>query len=319
MAQSEDPIAEAFLGFHCNFQGADGKCCGTALTERGWITACSHLFCDSHAREWFVSHEDCPICRGPPVKLVNADFSDHKRKRTMLVGLTPLEAMQAVDISLSFWIGQKELEFNRTRDHTKQMSEHLKKVESGIKESLASLETTCNALESERRHLQKQVKDSEAEQKQTENELKALEVEVKEAEAQSIELQQRVAIAERQDVFRRPLSGEKQSPNKKQRRDLHSPVTDTMRDCLPHDEEPPKRDSHRRSTTAAWRAGGMAPSPFRVDLAGGPRSPSSLGLGLTHQSHLDSGGSTGVGRSLLPARTPSFAGSRFTRKKQLFT
>jgi len=40
------------------------KCnkCWEIIQEYGYITACSHVFCENDAKEWFSNNPRCPAC-----------------------------------------------------------------------------------------------------------------------------------------------------------------------------------------------------------------------------------------------------------------
>ncbi|CAE8700545.1 unnamed protein product, partial [Polarella glacialis] len=50
------------LALHCNFVQQNGRPCA-CRTDVGWLTCCAHLFCSNHAKEWFGSNMDCPLCK----------------------------------------------------------------------------------------------------------------------------------------------------------------------------------------------------------------------------------------------------------------
>eukprot|EP00930_Biecheleria_cincta_P076844 TRINITY_DN64066_c0_g1_i1.p1 TRINITY_DN64066_c0_g1~~TRINITY_DN64066_c0_g1_i1.p1 ORF type:complete len:271 (-),score=56.33 TRINITY_DN64066_c0_g1_i1:52-864(-) len=99
------------LAFHCNFMEHAGKPCARR-TDSGYLTSCSHLFCDEHAKSWFASHVDCPLCKdGGAVRIVKVDFSRPRRQVDLaMVGFSPEEILQAASEAFGLYSSQKMLE-----------------------------------------------------------------------------------------------------------------------------------------------------------------------------------------------------------------
>ncbi|CAE7766429.1 Ccnb1ip1 [Symbiodinium sp. CCMP2456] len=137
------------LLFRCNHQEKDGKPCEQPL-DKGWVTACSHLFCNEHARRWFASHDSCPVCGTNPVKLVRMDLSRaslRRRGKSCLVGMSPPEVLRALEVSLSFWTDQQLLRFQQEGQRRAQEVECLACIERTGKARLMEAEELCNELE----------------------------------------------------------------------------------------------------------------------------------------------------------------------------
>ncbi|CAE7633873.1 CCNB1IP1 [Symbiodinium necroappetens] len=154
-SQRSDLSAEAkhaehpSLLFRCNHQEKDGKPCEQPL-DKGWVTACSHLFCNEHAHRWFASHDSCPVCRTNPVKLVRMDLSRaslRRRGKSCLVGMSPPEVLRALEVSLSFWTDQQLLRFQQEGQHRAQEVGRLACIERTGKARLMEAEDLCNELE----------------------------------------------------------------------------------------------------------------------------------------------------------------------------
>mmetsp|Transcript_97387 Transcript_97387/g.270899 ORF Transcript_97387/g.270899 Transcript_97387/m.270899 type:complete len:299 (+) Transcript_97387:114-1010(+) len=195
------------LVFHCNFATKDGDPCSHPLKE-GWITACSHLLCYDHAKEWFQNHDDCPICRSGKVKLVRMDLSQtsvKRRGRMSLIGMTPPEILEASETALSFWVDQKLFEFQRKGQRHCQLLGRQKSIEELIKTKLREAETTCNALEAEQRALQQQIDEKDKENRKISEEVQRLKWDLAAAEDRHSSLQKQIAGEHRQELFRRPL------------------------------------------------------------------------------------------------------------------
>ncbi|CAE7314233.1 CCNB1IP1, partial [Symbiodinium sp. CCMP2592] len=137
------------LLFRCNFQEKDGKPCEQPL-DKGWVTACSHLFCNEHAHRWFASHDSCPVCGTNPVKLVRMDLSRaslRRRGTSCLVGMSPPEVLRALEVSLSFWTDQQLLRFQQEGRRRAQEVGRLACIERTGKARLMEAEELCNELE----------------------------------------------------------------------------------------------------------------------------------------------------------------------------
>lgn len=203
----EDPEQRhELLVFHCNF-ATKGELCRHPLKE-GWVTACSHLFCYEHAKEWFQSHNDCPVCRCGKINLIRMDLSQasvKRRGRMSLIGMTPPEIIQASETALNFWVDQKVFEFHMKGKRQNQLINQQKSIEEHIKTKLREAEATCNALEAEQQQLQQQIDEKEKENRKVSEELQRLRWDLAAAEDRHNSLQKQVAGEQRQEVFRRPL------------------------------------------------------------------------------------------------------------------
>eukprot|EP00928_Gymnodinium_smaydae_P070281 TRINITY_DN54153_c0_g1_i1.p1 TRINITY_DN54153_c0_g1~~TRINITY_DN54153_c0_g1_i1.p1 ORF type:complete len:402 (-),score=93.26 TRINITY_DN54153_c0_g1_i1:239-1360(-) len=194
---------QEFLAFRCNFVSRDGAPCTQVLSE-AWVTQCSHVFCAHHAREWFGTNDDCPICRDGRVKMVRSDFSrsgSARRRNMSLVGLTPLDIMQASETALNFWVNQKVFEHRKLGSHHGKMVEHHKKMEEVIKQRLKEVETSCNKLEDEQRDLQKKIEVTEQTIGEADVELRSLRRQVADAEEQQKSLAKRLSGDPRRECF----------------------------------------------------------------------------------------------------------------------
>lgn len=151
------------MSFSCNHTSAeDGISCQKILDE-GWITACSHLFCLEHARAWFGNRDDCPICRGGPVKVVRMDLSRtsvRRRGRTALIGMAPPDILRATEIALNFWTDQKVFDFQREGRRQVDETQQLQSSEARARASLAEAEAACDGLAAESARLRRQIGDA---------------------------------------------------------------------------------------------------------------------------------------------------------------
>mmetsp|Transcript_70323 Transcript_70323/g.139412 ORF Transcript_70323/g.139412 Transcript_70323/m.139412 type:complete len:297 (-) Transcript_70323:146-1036(-) len=196
------------LVFHCNFptKGKEQLC--NRPLEDAWVTACSHIFCYSHAKEWFQTNNDCPVCRSGRVNVLRVNLSQAsvtRRGRMALLGMTPTEVMQATQTALSFWVDQKVYEFVAMGHRQKQLADQQKAAEEHIKSKLQEAEDQCNAMEAEQQQINKKIDVAEKEKLKVSEELERLRCEVAAAEDRHSRLQRQVVGEQRQDLFRRPL------------------------------------------------------------------------------------------------------------------
>ena len=70
------------------------------------------MFCQEHAKLWFPSNMECPVCQtGEAVRVIKVDFNRPRREKELaLLGLLPGEALQAASEAFRFWSFQKALE-----------------------------------------------------------------------------------------------------------------------------------------------------------------------------------------------------------------
>jgi len=195
------------LVFHCNFPTKGNELCNRPL-EDAWVTACSHVLCYSHAKEWFQNHDECPLCRSGRVNIIRVNLSQAsvaRRGRMALFGMTPPEIMQATQTALSFWVDQKVYEFQSAGQRQKQLTDRQKTVEEHIKSKLREAENTCNVMEAEQQQLNKKIDEAEKEKRNVSEELERLRCDVAAAEDRHSRLQRQVLGEQRHDLFRRPL------------------------------------------------------------------------------------------------------------------
>lgn len=154
------PSMEDFLVFHCNFV-SKGTLCGRVLDE-GWITACCHIFCKEHTKEWFDAHVDCPICREGPIKFVRIDVSRtaaRHRARTALLGMAPPDLLQAFKVAMQFWVDQKVLEHQQARSGMHELSKRQILLEDRIRAKLQELEASSSDVKEEQHRLERAIED----------------------------------------------------------------------------------------------------------------------------------------------------------------
>lgn len=172
-----------FMLFHCNYVGDDGHRCPQPLDE-GWITACSHVFCGCHAKAWFRSHDNCPVCRNGPVKLVRMESSAavRRRGRTALLGLTPPEVVRATEVAINFWLDQKLFELSSEGRHQAEQQERHRNLEEAVRSRLGDAQEAARRLETEQLGLKRRLQEASSEGQRLQAELARLQAEVTDAE-----------------------------------------------------------------------------------------------------------------------------------------
>mmetsp|Transcript_17618 Transcript_17618/g.49903 ORF Transcript_17618/g.49903 Transcript_17618/m.49903 type:complete len:314 (+) Transcript_17618:115-1056(+) len=205
--RAENPPAEDFELVHCNYVSDSGEPCNLLL-EDAWVTACSHVFCREHAKEWFQGHEDCPICRDGKVKCIRMNFSKgrFRQQRLLLIGMPPNDILQATQTALNFWIDQKALEYQQRTEYGKTLRGREASIEESLKAKLGEIEASCKELEMEQRQLQQKIDDTEKESGQVQQHLQRLKRESMETDDSFHSLQSRVADARMHECFKRPLT-----------------------------------------------------------------------------------------------------------------
>lgn len=178
-------VVHDFLVFHCNHVSEDGSRCQQPLDE-GWVTACSHVFCGSHAKAWFRNHDDCAVCRNGPVKLVRLDISRagvRRRGRTALLGLNPPEIVRATEVALNFWLDQKLFELTTEGRRQADLKDRHKSLEEAVRTRLGEAESAARGLEAEHQRLKRRLNEASTEGRRLETELARLQKELREAES----------------------------------------------------------------------------------------------------------------------------------------
>jgi len=99
------------LALHCNYPQKSDRPCACRV-EVGWLTSCAHLFCTEHAKQWFASNVDCPVCRaGGPVRMLKVNCKRPRKERNLaMLGFLPSQVFQAASEAFEFWAQQKMLE-----------------------------------------------------------------------------------------------------------------------------------------------------------------------------------------------------------------
>eukprot|EP00427_Karlodinium_veneficum_P021169 CAMPEP_0169113202 /NCGR_PEP_ID=MMETSP1015-20121227/28070_1 /TAXON_ID=342587 /ORGANISM="Karlodinium micrum, Strain CCMP2283" /LENGTH=293 /DNA_ID=CAMNT_0009175345 /DNA_START=71 /DNA_END=952 /DNA_ORIENTATION=+ len=153
-------LKQDFQGFRCNFRKPGEKCC-TRLANEGWVTACSHIFCQEHAKEWFTTNDDCPICRQGHVKMMKLDMpitDVKKRRKSDVMGMNPNEITEACTTALNFWTDQKIHDIQMAHLQNAESKEQRRKTHQKWLERLKSFELECNSMEKQKSDIKNKLK-----------------------------------------------------------------------------------------------------------------------------------------------------------------
>jgi len=143
------------MAYHCNFILQDGRPCAKRIVT-GWVTNCSHLFCEMHAKEWFASNVECPVCRrgGGAVRVLKVDFQkSRKQPRTAMIGFLPTQVFQAAGDAFSFWVEQKMQEHDWQTDVGKKLVMRLSRLQGTFRERMAEISNIIGTLSTKKKRL----------------------------------------------------------------------------------------------------------------------------------------------------------------------
>lgn len=180
------PLAE-FRALRCNFLGQDNQPCTRSNEEDCWITSCGHMFCFEHAKVAFSCGDTCPVCKFVGARIVQSNLTREsrlKRKRGLLVGLSPSEIMDFVDGAIDFWVRQKALEAAQRLKRCSRLEQREKSIADSIEAQLEMTRKECQELESEQIELQQKINTADVEVSKLSSHLQRLRRDVQEAEEQ---------------------------------------------------------------------------------------------------------------------------------------
>jgi len=189
---------------HCNFCQPDGSACDKSLDQTAVICACAHVFCQEHAEEWFPNNSDCPLCRDGPVKLVKTDCSKaamRKKLRTALLGMAPMELMEAFFHSLGFWVDQKAIDTETMQQNIAALKERNNDYDVKLTKQLKDMDMSCQQLEEEQQEMEKELEEVLKAGRRLDEQLQRCRRECSEMEDKYSSLQRQLAIDDRRDVF----------------------------------------------------------------------------------------------------------------------
>jgi len=142
--------------FHCNFPGCMRR------TEVAYVTSCSHIFCEQHAKQVFKGRDTCPCCpeQSRRVDVISLDLSRKnvvRKGRMCLVGMNPTEIQQACETAMCFWMTQKSYEHAAAEQRQATKTEKLASTEKSVKIQMSTLEGDTEELKAQQQHIQKSI------------------------------------------------------------------------------------------------------------------------------------------------------------------
>ncbi|XP_073509871.1 E3 ubiquitin-protein ligase CCNB1IP1 [Phyllobates terribilis] len=137
----------------CNFPK-----CRMKLSNRVWVTACSHIFCDQHGSgEFSRSPTVCPVCTtalSSKLDVLRTELNPaEEHKAIMLAGLRPEVVLDICSLALAFWTYQvyqerlyQEYKYSQAEGHLKQVEKlHAHQIQSKDSE-LVAMKGEVNSL-----------------------------------------------------------------------------------------------------------------------------------------------------------------------------
>lgn len=155
---SQNP--DELLALHCNFVLLNGRPCACRI-DVGWLTNCSHLFCAEHAKEWFASNVDCPVCHGSgAVRVLKVDFNRPSKERNLaMMGFLPSQVFQAASEAFGFWAQQKMLEHDWQAEVSKKSQVREARLRGTYQERAREVSKVIEALTQKKTKLKQQLRE----------------------------------------------------------------------------------------------------------------------------------------------------------------
>lgn len=124
----------------CNF-----KDCYKEVSEIGYVTVCSHIFCSNHGKD---INKTCPACKNvfaTPHEIFEMNLTLPKNtKKLMLAGQHPKDIIEIARAGLAFWNYQKQSESNNLKKkmehYRKKLQESQKKLQETTKDKDARID-----------------------------------------------------------------------------------------------------------------------------------------------------------------------------------
>lgn len=162
------------VAFHCNFMVQTGRPCGCQVRE-GWVTSCAHIFCEKHAKEWFNSNMDCPVCcNGKHPRVMKMSFErSPKTDSQRVLGLFPNEILQAAGDALEFWAHQKSQELIWDKQASARFHASEAQLQRQRRELQEQVTKAVTELQERRQLLKQELSDSLARRDKVESKLRA--------------------------------------------------------------------------------------------------------------------------------------------------
>mmetsp|Transcript_63596 Transcript_63596/g.200980 ORF Transcript_63596/g.200980 Transcript_63596/m.200980 type:complete len:287 (-) Transcript_63596:80-940(-) len=184
---------EEVLALHCNFAQQEGRPCARRI-QVGWLTSCSHLLCPEHAKEWFASNVECPVCRSGAVRMLKVDFRRPRRERNLaMMGFLPSQVFQAASEAFEFWAQQKMLEHDWQMEAGARLQAREDRLRSAYQERATEVERVMTMLSQKKQELTERLHDAAAHGN-------ALQTEAAEARKKIERVKRRCAVLEAQGL-----------------------------------------------------------------------------------------------------------------------
>mmetsp|Transcript_93716 Transcript_93716/g.146261 ORF Transcript_93716/g.146261 Transcript_93716/m.146261 type:complete len:323 (+) Transcript_93716:49-1017(+) len=186
-----------FTGYRCNFRMPGGGCCKAPLNGEFWVTACSHVFCFDHAKQWFTNNDSCPVCRKDSVKMMRLDLSkpeSKKMRKLKLASMDPNDVVEACRKALHFWIDQKSFEIREAHKQRQEVEQRQRTQAPSCK--TRTCEAECDEMRQQKRKLEAQLAEMEQRNDFAEKKLKTLKEDRANIERMCSQISPRTKISE---------------------------------------------------------------------------------------------------------------------------
>ena len=144
----------------CNFAK-----CRKSLGSFGWITSCSHVFCDEHGNQEFnrSSNKRCPACKSDvngKYNIVRADLQPCEEYKSMaLAGQRPEVVMEICSRAIALWMYQASQEQLYHEHSARQAKEKACDLEQYYEKQVVDTKTELNVIQMQLNGLRKDNED----------------------------------------------------------------------------------------------------------------------------------------------------------------
>ena len=149
----------------CNFAK-----CRKPLGSYGWVTSCSHVFCDEHGNQEFnrSSNKRCPACKSDvngKYNIVRADLQPCEEYKSMaLAGQRPEVVMEICSRAIALWMYQAsqeklyhEYSARQAKEKACDLEQYYEKQNVDTKTELNVVQMQLNGLRKDNEELKKKV------------------------------------------------------------------------------------------------------------------------------------------------------------------
>ncbi|XP_071846055.1 E3 ubiquitin-protein ligase CCNB1IP1-like isoform X2 [Apostichopus japonicus] len=162
MADKETVVSTVVDEMICNY-----KKCRKRISLHGWVTSCSHIFCDEDGTREFNKHLSCPACDTHlPGKfdIIRIDLSPTEQYKSMvLAGQKPEVILEVCSRAISFWTYQvhqdrvyQEHVATKAKERAIQMEQYYEQLLNRIQAEANSLKMQNASLKREMETTKKQ-------------------------------------------------------------------------------------------------------------------------------------------------------------------